>query len=182
MSISINNLEEGTFEAGRFVKVHGVQGRLLLRLNRPVSGLEEFPEWIFIRIDGGLVPFRIAEESVFQKDDLHLVVGLDDAGSQEKAVGMVGFSCHLEGRWEDWFELPDHVEPTIIGFSVVNLLTGAVGLVTGFEDIPGNPLLEIEIQGKQVLVPYQPEYVVDNDQVNQKLILKIPDDLLDLQG
>lgn len=182
MSISINKLEESTFEAGRFVKVHGVQGRLLLRLNQPIADLAEFPEWIFIRIDGGLVPFKVAEESVFQKDDLHLVVGLDDLDTQEKAQGVLGLTCHLEGDWKDWFELTDQERSSLIGFAAINLLDGTEGVVTGMEEIPGNPLLEIEIGGKLVLVPFQSEYVVDNDPVNKRLTLKIPEDLLNLQG
>jgi ribosomal 30S subunit maturation factor RimM len=182
LSISINKLEESTFEAGRFVRVHGVQGRLQLRLNRPISSLEEFPEFIFIRIDGGLVPFRVAEESVFQKDDLHLVVGLDDLDTQGKAQGVLDLTCHLDGDWNDWFEMPDEERSTLIGFAVTNLLDGTGGVVTGLEEIPGNPLLEIEIGGKLVLVPYQSEYVVENDPVNKRLTLKIPEDLLNLQG
>ncbi|MFA6351678.1 MAG: 16S rRNA processing protein RimM, partial [Bacteroidales bacterium] len=69
----------------------------------------------------------------------------------------------------------------IIGFSVTNILTGEVGIVTGFEDIPGNPLWEIEIRGKQVLVPDRDDYVIEKDEVSRQLTLRIPDDLLNLQ-
>jgi ribosomal 30S subunit maturation factor RimM len=177
----IINLEENTFEAGTFVRVHGVQGRLLLRLNRSIIELEDFPEWVFIRIDDGLVPFRVAEESVAQKDDHHLIIGLDEVTNQDKALNMVGLQCCLEGDWNEWFMSDTQIEPAIIGFSVTNILTGEVGIVTGFEDIPGNPLWEIEIRGKQVLVPDRDDYVIEKDEVSRQLTLRIPDDLLNLQ-
>ncbi|MFA5816417.1 MAG: hypothetical protein WC865_12430, partial [Bacteroidales bacterium] len=66
MSSITDQIESTTFEAGRVVKVHGVNGKLVIRMNRPVGDVLDFPEWLFIRIDGGLVPFSVTEESVFQ--------------------------------------------------------------------------------------------------------------------
>jgi len=147
---------------------------------RPVGDVLDFPEWLFIRIDGGLVPFGVAEESVFQKDKNHLVVGLLQVNTQEKASALVGLTCNLEGEWTDWFEGTREETDSLTGFDVVDEISGKSGKVIGFQDIPGNPLLEIEIDGKNALLPLNPEFVVLTDLKNRKLVLRIPEGLLDL--
>ena len=149
-------------------------------MNRPVGDLLDFPEWLFIRIDGGLVPFEVNGESVFQKDTNHIVVGLGQIDTQEKATAMVGLPCNLEGTWTDWFEVTREETQSLSGFDLLDEISGKTGTVVGFEDIPGNPLLEIEIDGKKTLLPMQAEFVVSTDIRKRKLILKIPEGLLDL--
>ncbi len=149
-------------------------------MNRPVGDILDFPEWMFIRIDGGLVPFSITEESVFQKDMNHLVVGLEQIDRQEKATVLIGLACNLEGLWSDWFEAGREETESLTGFDLVDEISGKTGKVVGFEDIPGNPLLEIEIDEKKSLLPLNPEFVVGTDLRKRKLILRIPEGLLDL--
>lgn len=180
MSSITDQIESKTFEAGRLVKVHGVNGKLVIRMNRPVGDVLDFPEWLFIRIDGGLVPFSVIEESVFQKDINHVVVGLEQVDGQKKATALVGLTCNLEGVWADWFETSREETDSLIGFKVFDEISGKTGEVIGFVDIPGNPLLEIEIDGKKTLLPMQSEFVVSTDTRKRKLILRIPEGLMDL--
>lgn len=180
MSSISDRIESSTFETGRVVKVHGVNGRLVIRMNMPVGDIQDFPEWLFIRIDGGLVPFSVAEESVFQKDGYHLVVGLDQVTGPEKASAYIGLPCNLEGVWSDWFEAGREESDQLIGFDLLDESSGKTGKVVGYEDIPGNPLIEIEIDGKKSLLPMNPEFVVLTDLKNRRLILRIPEGLLDL--
>lgn len=149
-------------------------------MNRPVNDVLDFPEWLFIRIDGGLVPFNVIEESVFQKDTNHLVIGLEQVDGQKKATALVGLTCNLEGTWTDWFEASREETESLTGFEVLDELSGKTGKVIGFEDIPGNPLLEIEIDGKKSLLPMHAEFVISTDTEKRKLILRIPEGLLDL--
>lgn len=180
MSSITEQIESKTFEAGRLVKVHGVNGKLVIRMNRPVGDILDFPEWLFVRIDGGLVPFAVTGESVFQKDTNHVVIGLDEIDEQKKASALVGLTCSIEGEWSDWFEVTREETESLTGFDLLDEISGKTGKVIGFEDIPGNPLLEIEIDGKKALLPMQTEFVVSTDIRQRKLILRIPDGLLDL--
>jgi 16S rRNA processing protein RimM len=180
LSSVTEKIEATTFEAGRISKVHGVNGKLVIRMNKPVGDIVGFPEWMFIRIDGGLVPFQVTEESVFQKDTYHVVVGLDTVDEQKKAAILVGLACNLKGSWTDWFEASREETESLVGFEVIDEISGKTGKVVGFEDIPGNPLLEIEINGKKSLLPLQSEFVLSTDQKKRMLILKIPDGLLEL--
>jgi 16S rRNA processing protein RimM len=180
LSLIIERIESETFNLGRIVKVHGVNGRLVTRLDRPAHDVLDFPEWMFIRIDGGLVPFSVTEESVFQKDANHIVVGLDEIDGPEAAATYTGLACKLEGKWADWFEAGREETGSLTGFAWFDEVSGKSGTVTGFEDIPGNPLLGIELNGKSALLPMQDEFVISIDTQNRRLVVRIPDGLLEL--
>ncbi len=169
-----------TFEAGILIKNHGVGGKLVLRLHQPADDLLDFPEWIFVSVWGQPVPFQVAEESVFQKDNHHLVVGLEGINDQEGARQLIGNACYLPGTWSEWFESESATPGTWTGAKVIEVNTGQEGMVTGYQDIKSNPVIEIDFNGKTILVPFNPEYILEADQKTKKLIVKIPPELFSL--
>jgi 16S rRNA processing protein RimM len=66
--------KEDFIEAGSIAKPHGVSGEIAIRLNPQIEIQEEGPEFIFVDIDGGLVPFRVS--SFRYKSDDVILVGL----------------------------------------------------------------------------------------------------------
>lgn len=169
-----------TFEAGQLVKNHGVGGKLVLRLHQPADDMVDFPEWIFVSIWGQPVPFQVAEESVYQKDNRHLVIGLAGITDQESARQLIGNSCYLPGTWPEWFVSESVIPGTWTGAVVLEVNTGQAGTVTGYQDIKANPVIEIEFGGKTILVPFNPEYILEADQKGMKLTVKIPPELFSI--
>ncbi len=68
----------------------------------------------------------------------------------------------------------------IIGFEVHDSKMGKVGIATGVLELPQQKLLEIDHQGKEVLLPLQPEFYLDIDRDRRILLVSIPDGLLDV--
>ena len=64
------------------------------------------------------------------------------------------------------------------GYVLINLSTGRMGLITDFMDIPGNPVFEVTIEGKKILVPAQDDLIEEIDQENQKLITRLPEGIM----
>jgi 16S rRNA processing protein RimM len=175
-----DEIEQYSFEAGRLVKLHGVSGRMILRLNDPVEELTDFPEWVFVSLDGELVPYHVAEESVIQKDTSHLILGFEGISNQQLAKELVGKTCHLPGSWTDWFGEGVKPEKNWTGFNVFDATSGQNGLITDIQEIPGNPLLEVTFGHKKVLVPVNPVFIKNVDEINRLVTLEIPPDLLSL--
>jgi 16S rRNA processing protein RimM len=134
----------------------------------------------FCQDDGELVPFQVAEESVIQKDSSHLIVGFEGITDQPAARDLIGKMCNLPGARTDWFGKESTTEKTLTGYQVTEEVSGFQGVVTEFRDIPGNPLLEILFDGKNVLVPANPAFIVEVNDKAKHLILRIPPDLLNL--
>jgi len=174
-------IESTSFEAGKLIKAHGVSGRIVLRLSHPAKDLIDFPEWIHIRINGILVPFQVTEESVFLKDSNHIVMGLDEVADQPAARELADHAFNLPGEWSDWFQGETESPASWIGFSIEESISGQPGIVTDYQDIPGNPLLEIEIGGKTILVPFNPEYILRTDPDKRTMVVRVPEDLMNLK-
>ena len=68
----------------------------------------------------------------------------------------------------------------IIGFEVHDSQMGKVGLAKGVLELPHQKLLEIDHNGKEVLLPLQPEFYLDIDRDRRILLVSIPDGLLDV--
>ncbi len=180
MSSLIDAIETPSFQAGRLIKIFGVQGALVLRLEPKVVAITGIPEWAFVMIDGAPVPFRIRQEEFFLKDSRHLVIAFSGRESPDVVARFIDLQVRFPGTIDDWFELEDDEEPGLTGFRVIDSVSGREGLVTGLLDIPGNPLLELDFDGREILLPVRPEYVLKTDHRRKVLRVQIPEDLFSL--
>jgi 16S rRNA processing protein RimM len=83
-------LRDKAFHLGRIVKTHGVSGQLTVGTKNRIVEPDEWPEWIFLEIDSGLVPFRVNPDGLIWRDERHLVIALKDIQDQDLARKMVG--------------------------------------------------------------------------------------------
>ena len=68
----------------------------------------------------------------------------------------------------------------IIGFHVQDVSYGEIGIVEDVLDLSSNPLLKINNNGKEVLVPLMKDLVTKIDRHNKKLYISCPEGLLSL--
>lgn len=149
----------------RILKSYGTEGGVIV--SAPEVDIEERAnEPVFISFDGLPVPFFI--EEVTPRGGAKYFVKLEDIDSLEAAEELVGKDADFEEDGEDYAD-------EIIGYTLCNQDGTPVGKITAYEDIPGNPCLEIE---GGTLVPCPDELIVKVDNRNRKIWLEIPDGLL----
>lgn len=149
----------------RILKSYGTEGGVIV--SAPETDLEERAnEPVFINFDGLPVPFFI--EQVSPRGGAKYFVKLEDIDSLEAAEEIVGKDADFEDDGEDYAD-------EIVGYTLCNQNGTPVGTITAFEDIPGNPCLEIE---GGTLVPCPDELIVKVDNRNRKIWLEIADGLL----
>ena len=149
----------------RILKSYGTEGGVIV--SAPEVDLEERAnEPVFITFDGLPVPFFI--EEVTPRGGAKYFVKLEDIDSLEMAEELVGKDVDFEEDDEDYAD-------EIIGYTLCNQDGTPVGKITAYEDIPGNPCLEIE---GGALVPCPDELIIDIDEKGRKIYLQIPDGLL----
>ena len=149
----------------RILKSYGTEGGVIV--SAPEVDIEERAnEPVFISFDGLPVPFFI--EEVTPRGGAKYFVKLEDIDSLEAAEELVGKDADFEEDGEDYAD-------EIIGYTLCNQDGTPVGIITAYEDIPGNPCLEIE---GGTLVPCPDELIVKVDNRNRKIWLEIPDGLL----
>ena len=160
---------------GTITKTHGVRGELIIRITNPSFEPDENWESLFLQIDGILVPFFISSLHAPKTDEWFIC--FDDYSNKDSAQILVGSPVWIQKEIMPKVEEEIYMDE-LSGYVLINLSTGRQGLITDFMDIPGNPVFEVTLEGKKVLVPAQDDLIEEIDQENQKLITRLPEGIM----
>ncbi|MBP5506134.1 MAG: hypothetical protein J6X89_08580 [Bacteroidales bacterium] len=151
----------------RILKSYGNEGGVII--SAPEVDIEERAnEPVFIEFDGLPVPFFIQE--VTPRGGAKYYLKLEDIDSLAQAEELVGMEPYFND--ED-----DEDGEDIVGFTLLDQNGKAVGEITAFEDIPGNPCIEIS---SGALIPCPEECIIDVDPDRKTIRLQIAEGLLNL--
>lgn len=65
------------------------------------------------------------------------------------------------------------------GFAVVARSGEALGVVTAVEELPTGVMLEVQGKKREFLLPFRKEFVVEVDRGGKRLVVEVPDGLID---
>ena len=149
----------------KILKSNGTQGDLLIGL-LDVS-IEEIStnEPVFVIFDGLPVPFFV--ESITKKGNSRAIVHLTDIDSLQDAEEVVGREILLDAEFEE------EDEEDFTGWALYDK-DRLVGTISGIEDIPGNPCLEVA----GALVPLHEDFILEADPEQKRLVMDLPEGLL----
>lgn len=154
----------------KIIKSFGTDGGLLLSSSVDLESLD-FKEPVFITFDGLQVPFFILD---FTPKGSRAVVHLNDVHNLTDAEELVGRTVYAD------VELEDDDELDFTGWVIFDR-GRRIGVCTGLEDIPGNPCLEVQVEGSSesaaVLIPLHEDFIVEVDEDSRTLSLNLPDGL-----
>ena len=149
----------------RILKSYGTDGGVII--SAPEVDIEERKsEPAFIDFDGLPVPFFIEEAT--PRGGAKYFVKLEDIDTLEQAEELVGKEINFDDEEDDDFE-------DIVGYTVIDQNGKKIGEITAFEDIPGNPCVEI---AGGALIPCPDECILDVDQKKRTIKLQIAEGLL----
>ena len=149
----------------RILKSYGTDGGVII--SAPEVDIEERKsEPAFIEFDGLPVPFFIEEAT--PRGGAKFFVKLEDIDTLEQAEELVGKEINFDDEDDDDFE-------DIVGYTVIDQNGKKLGEITAFEDIPGNPCVEI---AGGALIPCPDECILDVDQKKKTIKLQIAEGLL----
>jgi 16S rRNA processing protein RimM len=160
---------------GTISKTRGVRGELIIRIKNPTFEPDQKWESIFLQIDGILVPFFIS--SLHAANAGEWFVSFDDYESRDMVQHLIGSAVWIH---KDLIETVDDEVflDEFEGYRLKNVRTGKEGLITGFIDIPGNPLFEVSLEGEKLMVPAQDELVDEIDREHQTLCMNLPEGMM----
>jgi len=172
-------IKEKTIFVGRIAKKHGVSGEMLVILNHDFNSDIYEPSVVFFEIDGLLVPFYPSTDGFRFRNDESILLKIDGYNTQESINEFMDLrvAIHESDVIED-SESAQWVD--IIGYTVTDLKTGTIGQVEEILEIPGNRLIQIKANGKEILLPYNEHIVKTIDNETKQLHVEAPEGLLDL--
>lgn len=170
--------KEEVFKIGQFAKPHGIKGEISLVTNSDVFDDSEEP-YIICEMDGILVPFFI-EEYRYKSDSVILVKlkNVDDEKAAREFVNREVFYSLDEVDEDDL--VGDMTWDSFIGYIVEDEVLGEIGEIMNVDESTINVLLQIDYKGEELLLPAAEELILSADHDNKKLVVSIPEGLLDL--
>lgn len=163
---------------GQIAKLHGYKGGVSLFLD--VSHPEEYKdvESFFVDVDGILTPFFI--ESFKLKNKGFAAVKFLGVDTEQNARSLIKKKVYLPETELKELDQSSFYDHEIIGYSIEDVVKGHIGKVTGVADLKLNPLLIIDFNDKEILLPLFDGLIVNVDREKKHLKVKAPEGLIDL--
>ncbi len=164
---------------GTLAKPHGVRGEILLRNVEHLADLMKFCSgFVFIDIDGGLVPFFLTGAEPTGNDET--IISFDSVSTREMAA-------ELKGKWlyipvqdtsKEKVVASETKRNSYIGYTAIDEITGIIGIITAVDESEMNPLFIVD--DGRVLIPAVTELVVKINQEKKQIVFSLPAGLLEL--
>lgn len=164
------------FYLGHITRLHGLDGNMILFLDTDEPEKYQGMDSFLVDQDGLLVPQFINKIQVRKND---AIIELEDVGPEE-AEEMVGLEVYLplsvlpplSGNKFYYHEVP--------GFKVIDEHSGEVGIITRVLDMPQQAVLQVDKEGKEVLIPVADDIILSLDRENKIMHVSLPEGLLDV--
>jgi 16S rRNA processing protein RimM len=170
-NMDLNNLEL----ICKITRAVGLAGELEIKTYEGYNLNSEEGEPLFFEINKSKIPFFISE--IRQTGDRYRIK-FDDIDSQDQAQQFSNIEIFA----------PKQVAPpaqqnefsSIIGYIALDEKLGELGKITGIQEYPGQQVLEINYNNKEVLLPVTNDFISRIDHKNSIVYVQCPDGLLDI--
>ncbi len=177
-AINTHNMirKEESSQIGFIQKTHGVKGELTLALIEEVDFDDLEVEFLYLDIDSGLVPFYV--ESYRIKSSKNVLLKLESIDSENRANELCGIAVFVNS--EQLKAKKQLSDADFVGYSVFDKNKGYIGKIKGALEIVNNPLFAIDFEGKEILFPINPDFIIATDDAEKTLHVDLPEGLIDL--
>ncbi len=170
--------KEQCFYVGKITKKHSYKGEVVIYLDTDEPHLYKNMESIFVALGTNLVPFFL-EKSNLHKGN-HLRVKFDDIDTEQDADAIIGSEVYLPLEMLPKLEGDKFYYHEIIGFKVEDTSKGYVGIIKHINDAASQPLIEIDNNGTEIMIPLVDDFIKKVDRKNATFFVDLPEGLIDL--
>jgi 16S rRNA processing protein RimM len=162
---------------GRIAKLHGYKGAVRIDvlesilLNKPKGNKEP----VFLMINQKPVPFFY---TAWQDNMGNPIVHFEDIDDEPKAKELLGLEVFVAKTWVD--EDEGSGIANLINFTVVDATHGKLGFISNYMENPGQTLLYMLQNGRETLIPFVDDIIIEVDWENEIIHTQLPDGLLDI--
>lgn len=160
---------------GTILKTHGIQGELIISVISDIPGRFELPDTLFIVVNGIPVPFFPEFYEVVSANALK--IKFDTICNRDDAMRYYNCSVMADKKFVARF-FPKQIIFSVVNFNVLDEKKRKIGIITGIEDIPGNPVINVDCGNKIIMLPACDELILNIDDRLKTITLRIPEGLL----
>jgi len=166
-------------QIGVIVKTHGIAGEVVVRLFDEFSIDDMETEFLFLDLDGGLVPFYLEEAR--EKNKADVLVKLEQLQNDTAALKVIDAPVYIEKGEEVEEEDVPFSAYQLVGYSCQAVGYGPIGEIVAVRDIAKNPLFEIAYKGEEILIPIVDHFIAGIDDEKREVVFELPEGLIDLK-
>lgn len=168
--------KEDHIKIGQLNKAHGIGGEFNVTFLKNYHA-DEFIDVVLVEFDNYLVPFFVEDYSITQNN--FGFIKFDHIHTIEATAPFVNCNLYAPKHHHITVDfLPD--ASSLVDYTIVDENGMNLGKVVDFIDNPNNPLLEIENEQGNYLVPLVEEFLTNIDKKNNIVTAKLPEGLINL--
>jgi 16S rRNA processing protein RimM len=170
--------KEDCFYLGKIAKKFSFKGEVLIYLDTDEPELYEDMESVFVEFNKNLVPFFIENSNLHKSDFLR--VKFEDVDDEAEADSIMGCEIYLPLNMLPKLEGNKFYFHEVIGFEIEDLRLGIFGKIVSINDTSAQPLFEVINGNVEILVPMIDQFLVKIDRENKKVIMDLPEGLVEM--
>lgn len=169
--------DKNFYYLGTLTKPFGLKGELCAFFD--VDDCERYLDLtsVFIETDGEMLPYMI--ESLQYRGNNQFVVKLQDV-DMDNVREFVQTDLYLPLSSLPKLTGNRFYFHEVIGFQVIDDRLGVIGTCKDFMELANNPLMQVDHDGAEILIPASSQFVTKVDRDNKVLHVSTPDGLVDL--
>ena len=171
--------KDDCFYLGKIAKKFSFKGEVLIYLDTDEPELYENMESVFVEFNKNLVPFFIENSSLHKND--FLKVKFEDVDTEADADEIMGCEIYLPISMLPKLDGNKFYFHEVIGFEIEDQRLGVFGKIVSINDSAAQPLFEVlKDNVTQILVPMIDEFLVKVDRENKKVVMNLPEGLVEM--
>jgi len=165
------------FYLGIITKPFGYKGQAIVYLDTDQPERYSQLDSVFLHIDDEILPYMI--EEIQLRGSNQAVIKFEDVDGEE-----------IKSLMKVEMYLPISALPPltgnkfyfheVIGFSVIDQVKGNIGKIVDFIDVIQQPIMQIEYEGKEILIPAVDHFFESIDREKKEIHIKAPEGLIDV--
>ncbi|MDB5281866.1 MAG: rimM [Bacteroidota bacterium] len=164
---------------GKLGKPHGISGAFRFLLERELKSKSKVPKHFMLEIKGSFLPWFIKNIEWVGFNDGFIL--FDEIINPENAKKYSGCALYLgEKDVNAFFKKDADSLHELIGYKVSDEVAGELGLIEDVFENPGQILLSINYNGKEIMIPFVDDFVLELNKRKHTILFSLPEGLLDL--
>lgn len=170
--------KEDCFYLGKIAKKFSFKGEVLAYLDTDEPELYENLESVFVEFNKNLVPFFIVSSSLHKNDFLR--IRFEDMNTEEDADAIMNCPIYLPISMLPKLSGNKFYFHEVIGFEIEDKRVGVFGKIVSINDTTAQALFEVENGAVQLLIPMIDQFLVKIDRPNKKVLMDLPEGLIEM--
>lgn len=170
-------MENEFFYLGHITKPFGIKGQLCCFFDTDEPEKYASLDAVFIDLDDEKLPYFI--ESIQYKGANTFIIKFQDVDDVE-AKDLVKAELYLPISLLPKLSGNKFYFHEVVGFQVIDKNKGNIGICSDFIDISNNPIMQIDHNGTEILIPAIDEVFDRIDRENHKIFIIAPEGLIDV--